>query len=62
MTAQPKLQSPFPYFGGKSRIADRVWERFGASAALGPEDIGDEPDTDVEPPDGHEIDGISDPD
>jgi hypothetical protein len=23
------LQSPFPYFGGKSRIASLVWERFG---------------------------------
>lgn len=23
------LQAPFPWFGGKSRIADRVWERFG---------------------------------
>lgn len=24
-----KLQAPFPYFGGKSRIADVVWDRFG---------------------------------
>ena len=23
------LQAPFPWFGGKSRIANRVWERFG---------------------------------
>lgn len=23
------LKSPYPYFGGKSRIADLVWERFG---------------------------------
>lgn len=23
------LKAPFPYFGGKSRIASRVWERFG---------------------------------
>lgn len=26
---QAKLKSPFPYFGGKSRIAAQVWERFG---------------------------------
>lgn len=25
-----KLQAPFPYFGGKSRIAPAVWQRFGA--------------------------------
>ena len=24
-----KLQAPFPYFGGKSRIALEVWKRFG---------------------------------
>lgn len=24
-----ELKAPFPYFGGKSRIADKVWERFG---------------------------------
>ena len=24
------LKAPFPYFGGKSRIAAAVWERFGA--------------------------------
>ena len=24
-----KLQAPFPYFGGKSRISNMVWERFG---------------------------------
>src|SRR5689334_12022497 len=29
MAAQP-LKAPFPYFGGKSRIADQVWARFGA--------------------------------
>lgn len=27
--AGEKLQSPFPYFGGKSRIAGKVWDRFG---------------------------------
>jgi hypothetical protein len=25
-----KLQAPFPYFGGKSRIAHEIWRRFGA--------------------------------
>mgnify|MGYP001598122696 FL=1 len=25
----PKLKAPFPYFGGKSRIADLVWSRLG---------------------------------
>ena len=25
-----KLKAPFPYFGGKSRVADVVWQRFGA--------------------------------
>lgn len=25
----PILQSPYPYFGGKSRVADLVWARFG---------------------------------
>ena len=24
-----KLQAPFPYFGGKSKVADLVWSRFG---------------------------------
>ena len=24
-----RLKSPFPYYGGKSRIADEVWEHFG---------------------------------
>ena len=24
-----KLRAPMPYFGGKSRIADLVWQRFG---------------------------------
>lgn len=28
-TATKPLQAPFPYFGGKSRIAAAVWERFG---------------------------------
>ena len=28
MTADT-LKAPFPYFGGKSRIAAAVWERFG---------------------------------
>lgn len=28
MNGEP-LQAPFPYFGGKSRIAPQVWERFG---------------------------------
>ena len=28
MAAQ-QLKAPFPYFGGKSRIADQVWARFG---------------------------------
>ena len=26
---QDKLQAPFPYFGGKSRIAHEIWARFG---------------------------------
>lgn len=25
-----KLKAPFPWFGGKSRAAHLVWERFGA--------------------------------
>lgn len=29
MQNQSKLKSPFPYFGGKSRVADVVWSRFG---------------------------------
>lgn len=29
MTTPDTLKSPFPYFGGKSRIAGMVWERFG---------------------------------
>jgi hypothetical protein len=28
----PTLQAPFPWFGGKSRVADIVWERFGRVA------------------------------
>lgn len=27
--AEPVLRAPFPWFGGKSRIASAVWERFG---------------------------------
>jgi site-specific DNA-adenine methylase len=27
--ASPKLKAPFPWFGGKSRVSDIVWERFG---------------------------------
>lgn len=27
-----KLQAPIPYFGGKARVADAVWERFGDPA------------------------------
>lgn len=26
---QNNLKAPFPYFGGKSKIADVVWQRFG---------------------------------
>src|SRR6266436_9987009 len=26
---KPRLKAPFPWFGGKSRVADIVWERFG---------------------------------
>jgi len=29
MEAQQRLKAPFPYFGGKSKIVDIVWERFG---------------------------------
>ena len=29
MSAAPKLKAPFPYFGGKSKIAAAVWERLG---------------------------------
>ncbi len=29
MTKATKLKAPFPYFGGKSRVASLVWERFG---------------------------------
>jgi len=25
-----KLKAPFPYFGGKARVADQVWQRFGS--------------------------------
>lgn len=28
MTVQP-LKSPYPFFGGKSRVADVIWDRFG---------------------------------
>jgi len=27
--SEPKLQAPFPWFGGKSRVASDVWEHFG---------------------------------
>lgn len=27
---QPTLKAPFPYFGGKSRVAAEVWRRFGS--------------------------------
>ncbi len=27
--SQSALKAPFPYFGGKSAVADRVWQRFG---------------------------------
>ena len=26
---QKKLKAPFPYFGGKSLVADRIWDLFG---------------------------------
>jgi hypothetical protein len=26
-----KMKAPFPWFGGKSRVADIVWERFGGA-------------------------------
>lgn len=29
MTFTPDLRAPFPYFGGKSKIAPQVWERLG---------------------------------
>ena len=29
VAAQPALKSPYPYFGGKSRVARLVWGRFG---------------------------------
>ena len=28
-TVAPDLPAPFPWFGGKSRVAPAVWERFG---------------------------------
>lgn len=28
-SVEPDLAAPFPWFGGKSRVADLVWERFG---------------------------------
>jgi hypothetical protein len=28
-TSRPALQAPFPWFGGKSRVADIVWRKFG---------------------------------
>ncbi len=27
--AKPDLRAPFPYFGGKKRVAQVVWDRFG---------------------------------
>lgn len=30
MSTSPKLKAPFPWFGGKARVASMVWERFGA--------------------------------
>jgi len=30
VTAGESLKAPFPYFGGKSAVADKVWPRFGA--------------------------------
>jgi len=29
MTVAPDLKAPFPYAGGKGRVADMVWDRFG---------------------------------
>jgi DNA adenine methylase len=29
IAAMPMLEAPFPYFGGKSRVADRVWQTLG---------------------------------
>lgn len=26
------MKSPYPYFGGKSRVADEVWQRLGKTA------------------------------
>ena len=31
-TANPQLKSPFPWYGGKSKVAKIVWERFGDTA------------------------------
>lgn len=28
-STEPPLRAPFPYFGGKSRVADVIWARFG---------------------------------
>lgn len=30
MTDLPQLKAPFPWFGGKSKVASLVWDRFGA--------------------------------
>ena len=30
ITRTPKLKAPFPYFGGKSKVASLIWQRFGA--------------------------------
>jgi DNA adenine methylase len=29
VSAAPKLRAPFPWFGGKSSVADLIWSRFG---------------------------------
>lgn len=29
MSDRSQLRAPFPWFGGKSRIASQVWKRFG---------------------------------
>jgi hypothetical protein len=45
MTTRPELKAPFPWFGGKRRVAPVVWAAFGDPAAnetrpLWPEDGG----------------------
>ena len=29
MSVAEVLKAPFPYFGGKAKVADLVWDRFG---------------------------------